>query len=64
MGHFEYLVVPFGLANAPAVFQTLVNDVLRDFLNWCVFVYFDDILIFSRSLEEHQGHVWQVMQRL
>ena len=46
-GHYEYLVMPFGLTNAPAVFQGLVNDVLRDILN--VFVYLDDILIFSKN---------------
>lgn len=64
LGHFEYLVMPFGLTNAPAVFQALVNDVLRDFLNRFVFVYLDDILIFSHSPEEHVLHVRQVLQRL
>ena len=64
LGHFEYLVMPFGLTNAPAVFQNLVNDVLRDFLNRSVFVYIDDILIFSRNQEEHCQHVRQVLQRL
>lgn len=63
-GHYEYLVMPFGLTNAPAVFQALINDVLRDLLNQFVFVYLDDILIFSRSLEEHEGHVSRVLQRL
>ena len=64
LGHFEYLVMPFGLTNAPAVFQALVNDVLRDFLNRSVFVYLDDILIFSQTMEEHTQHVQQVLQRL
>lgn len=63
-GHYEYLVMPFGLTNAPAVFQALINDVLRDLLNQFVFVYLDDILIFSKSLEEHEGHVSRVLQRL
>lgn len=63
-GHYEYQVMPFGLTNAPAVFQVLVNDVLRDLLNACVFVYLDDILIFSSDLPSHVSHVLQVLQRL
>ena len=63
-GHYEYLVMPFGLCNAPAVFQALVNDALRDMLGRFVFVYLDDILIYSRSLKEHQEHVRTVLQRL
>ncbi len=43
LGHFEYRVLPFGLVNAPAVFQALINDVLRDMLNIFIFVYLDDI---------------------
>ncbi|KAI7807004.1 hypothetical protein IRJ41_017305 [Triplophysa rosa] len=42
-GHYEYLVLPFGLTNAPAVFQDLINDVLGDMINRFVFVYLDDI---------------------
>ena len=61
LGHYRYLVMPFGLTNAPAVFQSLVNDVLRDMLNRSVFVYIDDILIFSRSVEEYRVHVRQVL---
>ena len=64
LGHFEYLVMPFGLTNAPAVFQALVNDVLRDMLNRFVFVYLDDILIFSSSYKDHVNHVRQVLNRL
>lgn len=46
-GHYEYLLVPFSLTNALAVFQALNNNVPKDFLNLSVFVYLDDILIFS-----------------
>ena len=60
LGHFEYLVMPFGLTSAPTVFQNLVNNVLCDFLNCSVFVYLDDILIFSCNQEEHVQHVRQV----
>lgn len=56
--------MPFGLTNAPAVFQNLVNDVLRDMLNVFVFVYLDDILVFSPDEETHKDHVRKVLQRL
>lgn len=56
LGHFEYLVMPFGLMNAPAIFQAMVNDVLRDFLN-----HLDDILIFAHNLEDNVVHVQQVV---
>ncbi|KAI2661149.1 Transposon Tf2-6 polyprotein [Labeo rohita] len=62
--HFEYLVMPFGLSNSPAVFQALVNDVLRDMVNRFVFVYLDDILIFSQNERDHVQHVRRVLQRL
>lgn len=64
LGHFEYLVMPFGLNNAPAVFQHLINDVLRDFLNRFVFGYLDDILIYSPNPEINTFHVRQVLERL
>lgn len=64
LGHFEYLVMPFGLTNAPTVFQNLINDVLRDMINRFVFVYLDDILIYSRNAQEHTRHVRQVLERL
>lgn len=61
LGHFEYLVMPFGLINVPAVFQAMVNDVLRDFINHFGFVYLDDILIFSKTRAEHIKHVRLVL---
>ena len=63
-GHFEYLVMPFGLKNAPATFQHFINDVLSDYLDDFVISYIDDILIFSNSLEEHHKHVKMVLKKL
>uniref|UniRef100_A0A4W5JI67 ribonuclease H n=1 Tax=Hucho hucho TaxID=62062 RepID=A0A4W5JI67_9TELE len=56
--------MPFGRTNTPAVFQALVNDVLRNTLNRFIFIYLDDILVFSRSAQEHMHHVPQVLQHL
>lgn len=58
--HYEYVNMLLGLTNAPTVFQALINNVLCDFLNQFVFIYLDDILIFSKSEEEHVGHLRQV----
>ncbi len=63
-GHYEYLVMPFGLANSPSVFQSFINDVFRDMLNRWVVVYIDDILIYSTTLEEHIKQVRAVLRRL
>lgn len=56
--------MPFGLCNAPATFQHLVNDIFREFLDNFVIVYLDDILIFSATLEIHQIHVKRVLATL
>jgi hypothetical protein len=61
--HFEFLVIPFGLTNAPATFQAMMNDVLHDFIHHFVLVFFDDILIFSDSWSSHLQHIRVVLLR-
>ncbi|XP_031679718.1 uncharacterized protein LOC116374078 [Oncorhynchus kisutch] len=63
-GHYEYLVMPFGLANSPSVFQAFVNEVFRDMLGRQVILYIDDILIFSTNLEDHITRVRAVLELL
>jgi hypothetical protein len=63
-GHYEFTVVPFGLSNAPTVFMCLMNRVFREHLDKFFIVFLDDIIIYSKSEEEHEHHLRMVLQVL
>ncbi|KAG6328585.1 hypothetical protein ID866_10504 [Astraeus odoratus] len=63
-GSFEWLVMPFGLSNAPAAFQRFVNSIFTDLLDVCIIVYLNNILIYSQDMASHKKHIHKVLRHL
>ncbi len=63
-GHYEYLLMPCGLTNAPATFQSLMNEVLKPYLRKFVFLFFNDIRVYRKGMEEHEAHLKIVLKTL
>ena len=63
-GHYEFKRMPFGLKNAPATFQRMMNAVLKDQINKKCLVYLDDIIVFGTSLQEHMDNLKEIFEKL
>ena len=63
-GHYEFLVMPFGLTNAPVAFMDLMNRVFRPYVDQFVVEFIDDILVCSKDRENHDTHLWVVLETL
>lgn len=63
-GHYEFLVMPFVLTNSPSNFQAAINSIFQPFLRKCVIVFFDDILMYSNSIDDHASHLEQILHIL
>ena len=59
-GSYEFLVTPFGLKNSPSAFQRMMDEIFKDYLDDFMLVYIDDILIYSKTKEDHLDHLWKV----
>ena len=63
-GHYKFIVIPFGLTNAPATFNCLMSDIFQEHLDEFVLVFFDDIFVYCKNPKEHEQHVKRVLELL